>query len=275
LPICRLLEEISADIVALQEVTKHNLPELAARLGDLWWVALNGTAILSRLPLKPLHPSHVAGKGSRVLMGAGGGCVKPRSTTRHSIARVRVPTCHGCQDIDVVCVHLDHVSEKKRIAEMASLLRNWEAGAHFVLLGDFNALTVSDYSKTELRRISDVRKRSKWEPPVSDLSDALRGHGKNRSAPPAAQRLRGLSPRLIDTWEAAQYREGPIATSRYNTRIDYIFLSPELAGRVVVHGCECRCAIPHASDHNAVVATAHFRDDGDENSGVVHAYRRQ
>ena len=44
-------------------------------------------------------------------------------------------------------------------------------------------------------------------------------------------------------------------TSRFDTRIDYVFLGPGTASRWRVAACEHVEAIPAASDHNLVVAT--------------------
>ena len=60
---------------------------------------------------------------------------------------------------------------------------------------------------------------------------------------------------MIDAWEAApkERRIGPLGTSRFNTRIDYIYLSSALDG--AVRACEHCVAMPLVSDHNMVKAT--------------------
>ena len=71
---------------------------------------------------------------------------------------------------------------------------------------------------------------------------------------------RGLG--FTDCWAAAKERSGPAGTSRFATRIDYIYLSPALArgdaerhGHTVVERCDHLKAIPIVSDHNGVCAT--------------------
>ena len=50
--------------------------------------------------------------------------------------------------------------------------------------------------------------------------------------------------------------EGPLSSCRFDTRIDYVLASPELVCACGgVETCEHVVAIPHASDHNLVVAT--------------------
>ena len=45
---------------------------------------------------------------------------------------------------------------------------------------------------------------------------------------------------------------GPLSTCRFNTRIDYVYLSPQLAEEASVRGCVT--VEDDASDHNMVMA---------------------
>lgn len=101
--------------------------------------------------------------------------------------------------------HLDHVSEKQRLKEWNTFLQ--KASTHFALgvtflLGDFNALKRTDYSDQEWRAITDVRINNRWEKPETDLIDQIERDG------------------FIDLWGKFGT---PKPTSRFNTRIDYIF----------------------------------------------------
>ena len=50
-----MLKAMQPDVVALQEATKHRVPELAHELGDMHWTTRNNCAILSRLQLYVEH----------------------------------------------------------------------------------------------------------------------------------------------------------------------------------------------------------------------------
>lgn len=81
------------------------------------------------------------------------------------------------QGITVVATHLDHTGEPCRLAQMEQLLQQRlpeEHRACCFLMGDFNALTLTDYTGDEWKSVARVRSQSRWEPPKHDLMDALR-----------------------------------------------------------------------------------------------------
>ena len=94
--------------------------------------------------------------------------------------------------------------------------------------------------------IVDHRARNAWEPPVSELTDAM-ARAPTKKAP--------LGLRMLDARHATPraQRLGPLGTSRFDTRIDYCFVSPALAPAVA--SCETIVAIPETSDHNAVMVS--------------------
>ena len=81
---------------------------------------------------------------------------------------------------------------------------------------------------------------------MSELTDAMT-RAPTKKAP--------LGLRMLDTRLVAPpaERHGPLGTSRFDTRIDYVWCSPVLAPAVA--SCEHVVAIPETSDHNAVMVT--------------------
>jgi len=234
------------DVIALQEATKHRVPELAQALGGYYWIACRNCAILSKRPILASMPGATSGHGRKATGSSGkhdGSC-----QVRHCAG---VVTCADGTPIEVVCLHLDHVRETTRLGQLRDLLEHLEERPnippllHRVLLGDFNALTRSDYSEAEWRQVADVRARNAWEAPVSVVTDTM-GRSPTKKAP--------LGLHMHDAWTtvSAAKRIGPLSTCRFDTRIDYIFVTASLAGALV--DAECAVAIPHASDHNLVVA---------------------
>lgn len=104
--------------------------------------------------------------------------------------------------IFVINVHLNYQDEKKRIEEMKEIeqvLDNYTRFYPSILLGDFNSLTRDDYNKKEWTNIAKIRKYGNWELPVHILTD-----------------------NLLKSWQDSGHKN-KIPTSRYNTRIDYIY----------------------------------------------------
>ena len=142
-------------------------------------------------------------------------------------------------------------------------------------LGDFNALTRSDYDVDAWDRIGKHRAESKWEVPVDAVCHAMTstsggassgGNTAPRNKPHGKPRGRrstnsagGLSLGFTDCWSAAAERAGPLGTSRFNTRIDYVYMSDALACCTRVLRCEHVETISLASDHNGVLVTLECR----------------
>lgn len=261
-----LIRKADLHILALQEATKHYLPKLAEALGDWHWLSRHNTALLSRFPLRA-HGSKTAMGVGRRSMGKNLNAKVPASCpVRSCVGRVRLPTTRpdGAElDVDVVCIHLDHMREPTRLSQLRHLADSLlPSSAPAVWLGDFNALTRSDYSAAEWKQVADVRARSSWESPVSDLTYAMTSSSaaaSNKLTAGAAKPNNASLPRLAmtDAWQAALERQGPLGTSRFGTRIDYVYLSPELAAAAAVTRCECWGSTigRDVSDHNLVVAT--------------------
>lgn len=234
--ICELLCAADLDVIGLQEASRALLPELVRKLGEGKYQQVaryGGTAILTRLPVV---------SGSNAKPGKG----------RYCCCELQLPFDRtGQRPIRVVVVHLDHRKESTRMNEMKTIVGELGARGSDIWLGDFNSLTQSDYTKQEWNEIAAVRHRNNWELPVSDLTSFVTAPLKVKGT-----QCKGMG--LCDAFELASdaNRSGPLGTSRFNTRIDYIFYGAQYfkdAGWSIVT-CEhldCR----KYSDHNLVVAT--------------------
>lgn len=129
--------------------------------------------------------------------------------------------------IFITNVHLNYIDEKIRNEEIDDILEKINTYTHeypSILLGDFNALTRSDYTVKEWSDIFKVRKYGQWELPVHELTD-----------------------KLNNEWYDCG-KHNPLVTSRYNTRIDYIYTK----NMKIIH-YNIEETMPSISDHNLVM----------------------
>ena len=180
----QLLSRVNADVIALQEATKHRVPALAAALEaatgggtQYHWLCRSNCAILSRFALKSTAPGQVSGVGLQQ-QGRSPSKVEQRKMckTRHCVGSI---CWHDDTWVEVVCVHPSHVREPTRLSEVANLVvylqenGGMQRASRHTMLGDFNALTRADYTQAEWGHIADVRARNAWEAPVSELTDVM------------------------------------------------------------------------------------------------------
>ena len=125
----------------------------------------------------------------------------------------------------VINVHLNYQNEDIRTKELSEILENISYTDEFpsILLGDFNALTKNDYSEKEWIEIYKIRKIGKWELPVHTLTDMIN-----------------------DEWNDTG-KNNKKKTSRYNTRIDYIY-----SKNLNILSYDVINMIQGVSDHNLV-----------------------
>lgn len=258
--ICDLLRLADLDLIGFQEASGALLPPLVAQLNATntkanteytLAVKYGGTAIVTRLPI--VHQKK-PGKG------------------RYSCCHVILPSSSddknkkeeelNQEDIfHIAVVHLDHRKESQRLKEIHTIVHDLTETHKLPLfdfwLGDFNALTASDYTQQEWNLIATIRRQNCWEQPVSDLTSAM-----TSSAPVLAKQNKKTkalgSLGLQDAYLSVlpHRRSGPLGTSRFNTRIDYVFYNRQrlsTAGWTTVSCQHIDCK--HLSDHNLVVAT--------------------
>ncbi len=132
----------------------------------------------------------------------------------------------------VVVTHLDHKSEIDRLEEISNLIKILPPDV--ILLGDFNSLKRKDYSEKKWAVIAQSRKDTQWEECKTDVVDKI---------------LENVDPKLQDVLGDLGK---PVGTCRFDTRIDYIFVSASdmffVTETSVVESDD-------ASDHKPVVAT--------------------
>jgi endonuclease/exonuclease/phosphatase family metal-dependent hydrolase len=135
--------------------------------------------------------------------------------------------------LTLLVTHLDHRTEPNRLTELSMLLKfatNLSATPH-LLMGDFNALKRSDYTDADWNEIARVRRESNWEAPYVDVIENIEKAG------------------YVDL--LATHQQSIIPTSRFKTRVDYIFASNGITtdqSSVIVSDL-------NQSDHKPVVTT--------------------
>lgn len=142
--------------------------------------------------------------------------------------------------------HLDHLQESTRLTQLEVLLsaaRERERAELTLLAGDFNALCLSDYGAEELARIRAHRQKSRWEPPMGDVTATLEQAGWVD-----LYRLGRDSDKAIA--RDGDHCEG--ATCWAGTRIDYLWAAPSFREHARLVGCER--VLSDVSDHVPVVA---------------------
>ena len=135
----------------------------------------------------------------------------------------------------VACTHLDHITEEEREVQLSHVLQSLESfaeGKPVAILGDFNALTRSDYSSSEWDAIEAINKENGWKPPRYGCLDLLAEAGYQDawllSKTATSEETKGWTAHVSDP--------------RY--RIDYGFLGSGLVkeGRCPVRAVGAGCA---------------------------------
>jgi endonuclease/exonuclease/phosphatase family metal-dependent hydrolase len=145
--------------------------------------------------------------------------------------------------------HLDHISERTRMKQLALVLARLDAlpATDLTLLaGDLNSLCRADYDAAALERIRAVREQNWWEAPAFDVAAALSARGFHD----LWRLARESGPERLATFEGAG-AYGDIGTCWAGTRIDYVWASPSFGERARLVACER--AASTASDHLPVV----------------------
>eukprot|EP00636_Phaeomonas_parva_P001514 CAMPEP_0118863492 /NCGR_PEP_ID=MMETSP1163-20130328/8344_1 /TAXON_ID=124430 /ORGANISM="Phaeomonas parva, Strain CCMP2877" /LENGTH=287 /DNA_ID=CAMNT_0006797501 /DNA_START=72 /DNA_END=935 /DNA_ORIENTATION=- len=234
-----LLRRADLDVIALQECPRKDADRLANELGDEWGaVAYAGNAIISRLAIQPLVDER-------------------RPPPVRSVMAIIISP--GGRPVEVVCVHLDHRREDLRIRELRGLVAflNNSGSAqlcqrNMLWLGDFNALTRGDYGKAAANSVAEVRVTNGWEPPRFEATTVITSNKRRAQNIGRGKQIPGLG--FVDCRSVAARRTGSIGTCRFDTRIDYAFMSKALADSCEVLSSKHIKAMPAVSDHHLVTA---------------------
>ena len=230
-----LLRSLDCDVVALNEVLRGGgqLAHVAGELGmdhaygEASWL---GNALLSRRPLRAVETVQLAR-----------GYEEARSALVATIDGPAGP-------FDVCSTHLDVQRESTRLGQLENLRRAMETrAAPHVVMGDFNAVRLTDYTPAALDALRAQRAANDREEPLGDVVTTMDRLGY----------LDGL--RLARAGNPASYPaelerplpEGDLPTCWAGTRIDYVWLTPALLDGILVRGCHR--VESDASDHHPVV----------------------
>ena len=131
--------------------------------------------------------------------------------------------------------HLDHLDENVRLTQIKEFDPNNENID--ILMGDMNALTREDYSDDYYQNVVvGEREKGGWEKPFFDLTKLITDEWKYQDA------FKLINPQLKDEH---------VATSRFGTRIDYIYIHPRVYDRWKLTKCEI-IDTKGATDHNTI-----------------------
>lgn len=107
-------------------------------------------------------------------------------------------------EVTLFIVHLDHKDENVRLGQLLKLEKVLPKLSPHIILGDFNSLTLEDYSTEKLAEIAKSRKDTFWESPKNTVTTKINKMG------------------YVDV--LGEIPGGMFPTCRFDTRIDYIYL---------------------------------------------------
>ncbi|CAL6073461.1 Endonuclease/Exonuclease/phosphatase_family [Hexamita inflata] len=138
----------------------------------------------------------------------------------------------------VINTHLDHRFEDERLTQLAQLFKKFPAEHHTVLCGDFNSLRKEDYTQQQIESFNVIREENKLEKCKFDVINIV-------------------GEKMFDSaWFGPR---GSVCgcvepTTRYGTRVDYIFTSADLKSGIVKENV----VVLDKSDHNGVLVEVHL-----------------
>jgi endonuclease/exonuclease/phosphatase family metal-dependent hydrolase len=230
------LRGLSCDVIALQEVFD---PERLAVLDEA---------------LSTRHAYAPAAWGANALL-ARPAVIDPTALALDVVAgelrsAVRAGVTLGDVRVTVAATHLDVHDEAVRCAQYAQLAAALPRDTPALLLGDFNALRPDDYEPRRRQEITDKRRDAGLDPPDDALMRRLDAEGWFDLV-----RLAALGGGVAGYAEAlrAPLPRALTATSRFATRVDYIFGNAALLARFAV--TSAAVGDSDASDHRPVVVT--------------------
>jgi len=173
---------------------------------------------------------------------------------------VRAGVTLGEVRVTVAATHLDVHDEAVRCAQYAQLAAALPRDAPALLLGDFNALRPDDYDLQRRQEVTDKRRDAGLDPPDDALMRRLDAEGWFDLV-----RLAALGGGVEGYAEALRtpLPRGLTATSRFATRVDYIFGNAALLARFAV--TSAIVGDSDASDHRPVAVTLCPRGDAPRN----------
>jgi len=240
-PVIKVLQELNADIVGLEEVdsagpTNSGETDTDRVARNLTAAVVNGhagfdslgNAIISRQPVVDRQGLKLSDMRTMVL-----GTVQVPAG----------PNGEAPRPLTVCCVHLDHIYEGRRTKQLGAAL-DWleglKLGPH-IIVGDFNSVRVEDYDDRSFAEMARKRKESDWEEPRGEVVQMM-----DRAGYVDAYRLelvKASHPQgpFVFSWEEYtasltdnrfRHPAPEFHTCWVGTRIDYIWLSRGLMDQV-------------------------------------------
>lgn len=173
-----------------------------------------GNCILSRLPIRSvrLWPLPYIGRG----WWTGRSCICAELDTSS------LPGGKACPSVFLTALHLDHRTEPSRLDQASEVVRQIRANGllnkPLLIGGDFNAITLRDYTDYQYRANDSRRSRAGLPPARTDVMAFFADEG------------------FLDTlWEDPKCPgTGKITpTTPYETRVDYLLCTAPLKGTIV------------------------------------------
>ena len=171
--------------------------------------------------------------------------------------------------IAIIVVHFNYRDEKVRIKEysqLAEVIKEYSSQLPLLLIGDFNALTQSDYDYKEWQRITRIRKENQWEPPQTLLMQLITsknnfhdllylfGHSRKECTgnihSDHKQKKEANGSRWINVLGGRN-----LGTCAYDTRIDYVLINDKMIKLFDIVQYE-HLSHGDASDHKLVRVTS-------------------
>ncbi len=251
-----LLRGLDADVIALQEVTRGFGFDVAEEWYDSDEESSRGYVRPDAREVADALGMHAttapAGWGSNVLLtrtrpvrsdavtiGSG-----PAGARSAAIAAVDTPMGR----VTFVGTHLDPASESARVTQLRNLT-GIVGERKAVIMGDFNALRFSDYTRDRLEEIAEER----FAAGVEEPSEAVVRHADASGWIDLARlSVAGSARDYYRSFRDPLPRELAV-TSNFGTRVDYAWATMALTE--AVSATEVRTIKSNASDHRAVEVT--------------------
>ena len=223
-----ILCQYDLDLIAVQEIQNDNEWKqfrkdlsLPHSIYGQCWGDLFGNGIASRHPI-----SFYANELSNEKIRAG----------RRSMLQCRLEGNHPfVQNRTFAVTHLDHIDEDIRLKQ----IKQFDPIRHQIdiLLGDMNAFTRDDYSDQYYHdEIVAKREESQWEQPRFDVTKLITEEWGYEDV------YRLYNP---------ENKDQQVATCRFQTRIDYIYVHPRVNDEWIVKQCHI-IDTQGFTDHQAV-----------------------
>eukprot|EP00873_Tetraselmis_striata_P040473 jgi/Tetstr1/460737/TSEL_005922.t1 len=205
------------DVAGLQLVSEAQVRDVTAAIGEGWQyqfaeaAAPFGNALLSRFPITATKSIPLPSEDleARTLL----------------VCTIDIPRETASNRLAVGVCHLENTQEHVRFAQLGKVLEEMNDVPDHVLLGDFNALRVDDYSAAQWASLCEFAAHAGWEKRQEACYQLMMQH-KYRDAWEEVSSSTGCGDRTT-------FRCAPVAMM---LRIDYIFAAPRC--RLRFSGCQ-------------------------------------